>query len=262
MNVKEYIESSRVSIKPISFFYIKKLLKLNGLPTEPNLDNLNLYKTVLNTIKLSLPNSFPDISDISEEICPIVYNKKIIKLEKKLQDILNLVSNLKKQNFTYVNKEEIRDKLQYDEENRVLFRLYCYLGYDRQDRVNLKKLCKCIKYYIKTINEVLESDIDEFNKMSLITKDDITYISYIHDQLSTNDKKYINIHEFMKDAFISIEDLKVKETKKEKLKEILISITLPCMPIPNIMIDENYYSMHAFRHDVKDNIEYLIKVVK
>ncbi|MGU9540039.1 hypothetical protein ACQX0N_14115, partial [Clostridium tepidum] len=69
----------------------------------------------------------------------------------------------------------------------------------------------------------MESDIDEFNKMSLITKDDITYISYIHDQLSTNDKKYINIHEFMRDAFISIEDLKVKETKKEKLKEILIS---------------------------------------
>ncbi|WP_085829424.1 hypothetical protein [Clostridium massiliodielmoense] len=262
MNVREYIESNKVTIKPISFFYIEKLFKIYGLPTEPSLDNLSLYKTVLNTIKLSVPSSFPSISDISEDISPIIYNTKIIKLENKLENLLDSVNKLKNKKFTYINKKELSDKLQYDQDNKILFRLYCHLGYDRQERVNLDKLYKCIQYYIKTINEVLSSDIDEFSNTNLITKDDITYISYVHDQLSTNDKKYVKIHDFMKDAFISIEDLKIKEIQKEKLKKVLISIILPCMPIPSVMINEKYYSMHAFRHDVKDNIEYLVKVTK
>ncbi|KGM94241.1 hypothetical protein Z968_12015, partial [Clostridium novyi A str. 4552] len=124
MNVREYIESSKVTIKPISFFYIEKLLKIYGLPTEPSLDNLSLYKTVLNTIKLSVPSSFPSISDISEDISPIIYNTKIIKLENKLENLLDSVNKLKNKKFTYINKKELSDKLQYEQDNKILFRLY------------------------------------------------------------------------------------------------------------------------------------------
>ncbi|WP_242946941.1 hypothetical protein [Clostridium haemolyticum] len=95
MKIREYIENKRVTIKPISFFYIKRILGNCGLSTEINLDLLYLYKTTLNTINLSIPKTFPNLRDISEEISPIVYNKKTIKLEKVLENILSLVGNFK-----------------------------------------------------------------------------------------------------------------------------------------------------------------------
>lgn len=62
--------------------------------------------------------------------------------------------------------------------------------------------------------------------------------------------------------FLAIDDLKVGGKYKVKLKEILLSVSLPCMPLPNIMINKNCYSMHAFRHDIRDNIEYLIDTIE
>nr|WP_307897858.1 hypothetical protein [Clostridium botulinum] len=85
MNIREYIENKRVTIKPISFFYIKRTLRNYGISTEINLDLLYLYKIILNTINLSIPKTFPNLRDISEEISPIIYNKKTIKLEKVLK---------------------------------------------------------------------------------------------------------------------------------------------------------------------------------
>ncbi|KEI06855.1 hypothetical protein [Clostridium botulinum] len=262
MKIRDYIENKRVTIKPISFFYIKKSLGNCGLSTQINLDNLYLYKTILNTINLSIPQTFPNLSDISEEISPIIYNKKTIKLEERLKNLLSLLSNLKEKKFVYVNKNEINKKIEYQEDGKILFKLYCDLGYDRQERVNLEKLTRCIEYYISIIQEVLIQDIDKFSSEALIDKEDVKYISYVHDQLSTNDKKYEDIDEFMRDCFLSIDDLKVDDEYKVKLKEILISISLPCIPSPNIMINKICYSMHAFRHDIRDNIEYLIEVVK
>ncbi|KEI13667.1 hypothetical protein Z959_07040 [Clostridium novyi B str. ATCC 27606] len=262
MKIREYIENKRVTIKPISFFYIKRILGNCGLSTEINLDLLYLYKTTLNTINLSIPKTFPNLRDISEEISPIVYNKKTIKLEKVLENILSLVGNFKNKKFIYVNKNEINEKIQHEEYIEILFKLYCDLGYDRQDRINLEKLVKCIEYYIGIIQDVLMQDIEEFSNKALISKRDVKYISYVHDQLSTNDKKYENINEFMGDCFLAIDDLKVGGKYKVKLKEILLSVSLPCMPLPNIMINKNCYSMHAFRHDIRDNIEYLIDTIE
>ncbi|EES91172.1 hypothetical protein FDJ70_08725 [Clostridium botulinum] len=262
MNIREYIENKRVTIKPISFFYIKRTLRNYGISTEINLDLLYLYKIILNTINLSIPKTFPNLRDISEEISPIIYNKKTIKLEKVLKNLLNLINTFKNKKFIYVNKNKINEKIQHEEYIEILFKLYYELGYDRQYRVNLEKLVKCIEYYIGIIQDVLMQDVEEFSNKALISKRDVKYISYVHDQLSTNDKKYENINEFMGDCFLAIHDLKVGDEYKVKLKEILLSISLPCMPLPNIIINKNCYSMHAFRHDIKDNIEYLIETIK
>ncbi|MCD3331611.1 hypothetical protein, partial [Clostridium botulinum] len=179
MKIRDYIENKRVTIKPISFFYIKKSLGNCGLSTQINLDNLYLYKTILNTINLSIPQTFPNLSDISEEISPIIYNKKTIKLEERLKNLLSLLSNLKEKKFVYVNKNEINKKIEYQEDGKILFKLYCDLGYDRQERVNLEKLTRCIEYYISIIQEVLILDIDKFSSEALIDKEDVKYISYV-----------------------------------------------------------------------------------